>query len=47
LAAGRYCSGATCLQPLPKSLQVGPAELARMSREQQQKLQARMGVPIP
>jgi arylsulfatase A-like enzyme len=46
-AAGRYCSGATCLQPLPKSLQVGPAELARMSREQQQKLQARMGVPIP
>jgi arylsulfatase A-like enzyme len=46
-AAGRYCSGATCVRPLPKSLQVGPAELAKLTRQQQRKVQARYGVPTP
>jgi hypothetical protein len=41
----RDCSGASCVQPLPPPLQVGPQALAKLTRAQEQKVRARYGVP--
>jgi N-acetylglucosamine-6-sulfatase len=41
----RDCSGASCLRPLPRSLQVGPHALAKLTRTQEKKVMARYGVP--
>lgn len=43
--AYRNCAGSSCLRPMPRSLQVGPDELAKLTRRQEQKVRARYGVP--
>ena len=44
-ASRRLCSGASCVQPLPPPLQVGPHALAKLTRAQEKKVLARYGVP--